>query len=78
MAISRNLSRPAVVDIGSNSVRMVIFDGAQRCLAPLYNEKAMSGLGRNLLSTGCLDPAGSRSALLALRRFRKVADDLCV
>ena len=70
--------RPAVIDIGSNSVRMVIFDGAQSCLAPLYNEKAMSGLGRNLLSTGCLDPAGSRSALLALRRFRKVADDLCV
>jgi exopolyphosphatase/guanosine-5'-triphosphate,3'-diphosphate pyrophosphatase len=78
LAISRNVSRPAVVDIGSNSVRMVIFDGAERCLAPLYNEKAMSGLGRNLLSTGCLDPAGSGSALLALKRFRKVADDLCV
>ncbi|MEL0002589.1 MAG: Ppx/GppA family phosphatase [Rhodospirillales bacterium] len=70
--------RPAVIDIGSNSVRMVVFDGADRCLAPLYNEKAMSGLGLNLLATGRLNTEGRRSAILTLHRFRRVADDLGV
>lgn len=65
--------RSAVVDIGSNSVRMVVFAGDDRSLEPIFNEKAMSGLGRDLLSTGRLHPAGRVSALAILARFREIA-----
>lgn len=70
--------RSAVIDIGSNSVRMVAFDSGHRSLEPLYNEKAMSGLGRNLLQTGRLDPEGRQSALAVLARFRAIGEALGV
>jgi len=68
--------RSAVVDIGSNTVRMVVYDDTDRSLEPVFNEKAMSGLGRGLLETGRLNPAGRASALAVLARFRLVADAL--
>ncbi|MEQ9123256.1 MAG: hypothetical protein RIM80_11905, partial [Alphaproteobacteria bacterium] len=58
--------RSAVVDIGSNTVRMVVYDDTDRSLEPVFNEKAMSGLGRGLLETGRLNPAGRASALAVL------------
>ncbi len=73
-----SVARSAVVDIGSNSVRMVAFDRHDRSLAPVFNEKAMSGLGRNLLATSRLDPAGWASALAILARFRMVAASMGV
>ncbi len=45
---ARALSRVGVVDVGSNSVRMVVFDGAARSPAYFYNEKLMAGLGQGL------------------------------
>ncbi len=72
MAFNRT-DRSAVVDIGSNSVRMVAYDRDDRSLEPIFNEKAMSGLGRHLLATGKLDPEGKASALAMLARFRLVA-----
>lgn len=69
-------ARSAVVDIGSNSVRMVAFDSESRCLEPIFNEKAMSGLGRDILSTGMLHTEGKQSALRILRRFRAIADSM--
>ncbi|MGI9422532.1 MAG: exopolyphosphatase [Hyphomicrobiaceae bacterium] len=60
----------AVVDIGSNSVRLVIYEGAVRVPYPIYNEKVLCSLGRSLVPGGDLDPASVASALHALRRFR--------
>ncbi len=74
----RALSRVGVVDVGSNSVRMVIFDGAARSPAYFYNEKVMCELGAGLSETGRLNPRGCERAMAALRRFRHVANDLGV
>lgn len=68
--------RSAVIDIGSNSVRMVAYDRDSRSLEPIFNEKAMSGLGQDIFSTGQLHPEGKASALRILRRFRAIADSM--
>ena len=70
---ARALSRVGVVDVGSNSVRMVVFDGAARSPAYFYNEKIMCGLGKGLAETGFLNPDGRRRALVALKRFSLLA-----
>lgn len=70
---ARALSRVGVVDVGSNSVRMVVFDGAARSPAYFYNEKIMAGLGQGLAQTGRLNPTGKARALAALRRFALLA-----
>ena len=62
---ARALSRVGVVDVGSNSVRMVVFDGAARSPAYFYNEKIMCGLGKGLAQTGRLHPEGKARALSA-------------
>ena len=71
---ARALSRVGVVDVGSNSVRLVVFDGAARSPAYFYNEKVMAGLGRGMSETGRLNPEGRERALEALRRFALVGD----
>ncbi len=48
------MSRYAVIDIGSNSIRLVVFDGIRRTPSALFNEKIFCGLGRSLHSTGRL------------------------
>jgi exopolyphosphatase / guanosine-5'-triphosphate,3'-diphosphate pyrophosphatase len=63
----------AVVDIGSNSIRLVVFDGTSRVPLPLFNEKVLCGLGRGLERTGRLDDAGVEQALVNLRRFAEIA-----
>ncbi len=70
---ARALSRVGVVDVGSNSVRMVVFDGAARSPAYFYNEKIMCGLGKGLAETNRLNPEGRRRALDALKRFALLA-----
>jgi exopolyphosphatase / guanosine-5'-triphosphate,3'-diphosphate pyrophosphatase len=70
------LSRVGVIDIGSNSVRMVVFDGAARSPAYFYNEKILCGLGRGLAETGRLHPEGRLRALGALARFALLAADM--
>jgi exopolyphosphatase/guanosine-5'-triphosphate,3'-diphosphate pyrophosphatase len=70
---ARALSRVGVVDVGSNSVRMVVFDGAARSPAYFYNEKIMCGLGKDLAATGRLHPEGRKRALVALKRFALLA-----
>ena len=67
------LSRVGVVDVGSNSVRLVIFDGAARSPAYFFNEKVMCGLGSGLSDTGRLNPEGRERALRALARFQTLA-----
>ncbi len=70
---ARALSRVGVVDVGSNSVRLVVFDGAARSPAYFYNEKIMCALGRDMGETGRLNPEGRARALAALRRFQLLA-----
>ncbi len=73
---ARALSRVGVVDVGSNSVRMVVFDGAARSPAYFYNEKIMCGLGKGLAETGMLHPEGKERALAALKRFALLAEGM--
>jgi exopolyphosphatase/guanosine-5'-triphosphate,3'-diphosphate pyrophosphatase len=73
---ARALSRVGVVDVGSNSVRLVVFDGAARSPAYFYNEKIMCGLGAGVGETGRLNPKGRDRALSALRRFQAIADGM--
>ena len=64
----------AVIDVGSNSVRLVLYRLEGRAIWTVYNEKILAGLGRDLGSTGRLSPGGIETALTALRRFRAVLD----
>ena len=72
----RALSRVGVVDVGSNSVRLVVFDGAARSPAYFYNEKIMCALGAGLAQTGRLNPDGKARALAALKRFKLLAEGM--
>ncbi len=58
-----------IIDIGSNSVRLVIYEGAKRNPVPIFNEKVLAGLGACLNETGRLDPEGRERAFVALKRF---------
>ncbi|MEP2782985.1 MAG: Ppx/GppA family phosphatase [Pseudoruegeria sp.] len=73
---SRKLSRVGVVDVGSNSVRMVVFDGAARSPAYFFNEKIMCALGSGLSETGHLNPLGRSRALVAIKRFQRLAEEM--
>lgn len=66
----------AVVDVGSNSVRLVLYRVEGRSLWTVFNEKVLAGLGRDLKKTGRLSEDGVVSALSALKRFRMVIDRL--
>lgn len=62
--------RHAVIDIGSNSVRLVIYDGPRRAPFPICNEKALCGLGRDMSEGVKLNPKAVESALEVLARFK--------
>jgi exopolyphosphatase/guanosine-5'-triphosphate,3'-diphosphate pyrophosphatase len=60
----------AIIDIGSNSVRLVVYAGAARVPSVIFNEKVMAGLGRDMGPGRMLSEAAQDRALAALRRFR--------
>lgn len=68
----------AVIDIGSNSVRLVVYERLSRSPTPIFNEKASCGLGREVLTTGKLNPDAVAKALVTLRRFRVLCDRMGV
>jgi exopolyphosphatase/guanosine-5'-triphosphate,3'-diphosphate pyrophosphatase len=68
----------AVFDIGSNSVRVVAYEGLTRSPTPIFNEKVLAGLGREVQSTGLLAPDAVEKALDALARFRALCDTMRV
>jgi Ppx/GppA phosphatase family len=68
----------AVIDIGSNSVRLVVYEGLTRSLTPIFNEKVLAGLGREVLTTGLLAADAVDKALAALTRFRALCDAMSV
>ena len=59
----------AIVDIGSNSVRLVVYAGAARIPSIIFNEKVLAGLGAGFAETGMLSEQSQERALAALRRF---------
>lgn len=68
----------AVVDIGSNSVRLVVYDGLRRSPTPVFNEKILCGLGKGVAVTGQMNQQGMARALSALRRFRALCRQIGV
>ena len=66
----------AVIDIGSNSIRLVLYRLDGRAIWTVFNEKVLAGLGRDLPATGRLSPPGVKAARSALRRFRAVLDSV--
>ncbi len=64
----------AVIDIGSNSVRLVIYERPARSPTVLFNEKVLAGLGRGVAATNRLGEENVERALAALRRFRRLSD----
>jgi exopolyphosphatase/guanosine-5'-triphosphate,3'-diphosphate pyrophosphatase len=68
----------AVIDVGSNSIRLVIYEGLTRAPAPIFNEKVLAGLGRQVQSTGLLAPDAVDIALDTLKRYRALCDTLHV
>ena len=65
--------RVGVLDIGSNSVRLVVYDNAGRSPIPVFNEKALCGLGRGVSETGLLPSDGMASAVMNIDRFSQIA-----
>lgn len=68
----------AVIDVGSNSVRLVVYRIDGRSMTPTLNEKVMAGLGRGISATGFLSETGVESAIRALRRFATLIESLGV
>ena len=67
------LPRCGVVDLGSNSVRLVVYEGHTRNPMPIFNEKAVLRLGRGLQTTGLLNEEGMLQALTVMHRYHAVA-----
>lgn len=70
--------KTAVIDVGSNSVRLVVYFGAKRAPLQFFNEKVVCGLGRGLAESGMLNPAGRARALIAIQRFVAIAERMGV
>jgi exopolyphosphatase / guanosine-5'-triphosphate,3'-diphosphate pyrophosphatase len=68
----------AVVDIGSNSVRLVVYEDLTRAPSTVHNEKAICSIGRDMVTTRRLHAQGMEMALEVLARFKVLADGLQV
>jgi exopolyphosphatase/guanosine-5'-triphosphate,3'-diphosphate pyrophosphatase len=68
--------RPAVIDVGSNSVRLVVYEGLVRAPLSIFNEKVLAGLGRGLRESRQLNPDGRKRAVAAIERFVAIAGAL--
>ena len=66
----------AIIDIGSNSVRLVVYSDGQRVPFPIFNEKVLAGLGSGLAETGAITREASEKALQALKRFKLLIDHM--
>lgn len=73
----RRLIHPprAVIDIGSNTVRLVIYEGTARAPEVVWNEKVAARLGRDLSETGLIPPEAQAEAMAALARYALIVED---
>ncbi|SJZ43158.1 exopolyphosphatase / guanosine-5'-triphosphate,3'-diphosphate pyrophosphatase [Enhydrobacter aerosaccus] len=70
--------RVGIIDVGSNSIRLVVYERASRAPLPVFNEKVLCGLARGLDATGRLNPAGVELALANIDRFVTLAHNMKV
>ncbi|BAK66181.1 putative exopolyphosphatase [Sphingobium sp. SYK-6] len=70
--------RTAIIDIGSNSVRLVVYDGPRRVPFILFNEKIMAGLGADIGRTGRIGERAIERGLQALERFSRLIEEMAV
>ena len=68
----------AIIDIGSNSVRLMVYDQLGRAPLPRFNEKSLARLAEGLAETGAIAPDGFRRTVEATRRFRAIAEAMGV
>ena len=68
----------AIVDIGSNSIRLLVYDQLGRAPMPRFNEKSLARLAEGLPETGAIGPDHFRRAIEAVRRFRAIAEAMGV
>ncbi len=74
----RRTARIGVLDIGSNSIRLVVYDHNCRSPIPIFNEKVLCGLGRGVEQNGRLNADGVTQALTNLQRFKTLAEAMGV
>ncbi|MET0268870.1 MAG: Ppx/GppA family phosphatase [Sphingomonas sp.] len=77
-AVEAAPGRVGIIDIGSNSIRLVVYDGPARIPSILFNEKVMAGLGAGLARDGALDAESITRGLTALARFALLAAQMDV
>lgn len=68
----------AIIDIGSNSIRLVVYTAASRAPAVVFNEKIMAGLGKSVANGGSISGSSEKRALDALARFHAITRDMGV
>lgn len=68
----------AVIDVGSNSIRLVIYKGPKRAPLPILDEKVSCGLGRGMDSRGRMSPQSMDLALRTVNRFVDIARSMGV
>ncbi len=64
----------SIIDIGSNSIRLVVYEGLARSPTVLFNEKMLAGLGRGIVTTGKLDPEAVARSMSEFGRFRALSE----
>ncbi len=75
--MENKLKQPiAIIDIGSNSIRMIVYDGLFRSPAILFNERVLAELGKTLSTLGQLNAQNLDMAFFNLQRFKAVADNM--
>jgi exopolyphosphatase/guanosine-5'-triphosphate,3'-diphosphate pyrophosphatase len=72
------IGRVGVVDIGSNTVRLVVYESHTMSPIPIFNEKVQCALARDMSRTGRLSPRGVSEALRSLARFTRLAEAMGV
>ena len=72
IGISHSTRKRAIIDIGSNTVRLVVYNGPPRAPVVILNEKVNARLGKDLGRTGAISDKSMRTALPALARFAEL------
>ncbi len=78
LSFTRSQGAIALIDIGSNSMRLVVFDALKRAPVMIYNEKVQCQLGKGLSKTGKLNPKGTALALATMPRFLSLCEQMDV